>query len=157
MTVDRLIETTNTFVTWALHHYWHLPARSPSISSAPWSGAVFPPPISEHEPPERYSANCSRNAANGAPGSAAIAQPRLSRMLRLKSLRMSGFSALADARFAKAAMALTAGTEISAFMFMLVTQEWFSLAGPSKALRSEIALDQHRMTNLHRHSLQNSR
>ena len=30
--------------------------------------------------------------------------------------------ALADARFAKAAMALTAGTEILAFMFMLVIQ-----------------------------------
>src|SRR5712671_883484 len=157
MTVDRLIETTNTSVTWALHHYWHLPARSPSISSAPWSGAVFPPPISEHEPSERYSANCSRNAANGAPGSAAIAQPRLSRMLRLKSLRMSGFRTLTDARFAKAAIALTAGTEISAFIFMLVTQYGRWLASPSAALRSETAPDQRRMTNLHRHSLQNSR
>lgn len=43
-------------------------------------------------------------------------------MLRLKNLRMSDLSALADARFAKAAIALTAGTEILAFMFMLVTR-----------------------------------
>src|ERR1700682_875212 len=116
-----------------------------------WSGAVFPPPISEHEPWERYSANCSRNAANGAPGSAAIAQPRLSRMFRLKSLRMSGFRAFADARFAKAAIALTAGTEISAFIFMLVTRHELWLASPSTALWSETVPGLRRMTNLHRH------
>src|SRR6476646_6118475 len=97
--------------------------------------------MSEHDPPERYSANCSRNAANGAPGSAAIAQPRLSRILRLKSLRMSGFRAFADARFAKAAIALTAGTEILTFRFMPVTQYGPWLARPSTALRLETAPD----------------
>src|SRR5260370_3532812 len=108
----------------------------PELHSAAWSGAVFPPPIREHEPPERYSANCSRNAANGAPGSAAIAQPRLSRMLRLKSLRMSGFRALAEARFAKAAIALTAGTELLSFICMLGAQYILWLAAPTPPLRS---------------------
>ena len=37
-------------------------------------------------------------------------------MLRFKSLRMSGFRAFADARFAKAAIELTAGAEALAFM-----------------------------------------
>jgi hypothetical protein len=49
-----------------------------------------------------------RSARKGGPGNAAIAQPMLSRILRLKSCRISGASCSGRAAAAKAAMRSTA-------------------------------------------------
>jgi hypothetical protein len=67
------------------------------------------PPISVQRPGARYSSNWSRNAANGRPGKAKIAQARLSRMLRLNSWRISGVKRSGRAATAKAAMRSTVG------------------------------------------------
>jgi hypothetical protein len=64
--------------------------------------------INVHRPRARYSSNCSRGSWKGGPGSAAIAQPRLSRILRLKSRRISGVRCSGRAAAAKAAMHSTA-------------------------------------------------
>src|SRR5271163_3577526 len=65
---------------------------------------VLPPPIKVQRPGARYSSNCSRNARKGGPGSTAIAQPRLSRIFRLKSCRISDVRLSGRAAAAKAAM-----------------------------------------------------
>src|ERR1700758_3371811 len=53
-------------------------------------------------PADRYSSNCSRRALNGGPDRAEIAQPKLSKTLRLSvwrtsKSRCSGFELLANA------------------------------------------------------------
>jgi hypothetical protein len=53
---------------------------------------VSPPPISLQRPEAPYSPNRRLRARNGRPGSTAIAEPRLSRILRLKRCRTLGFS-----------------------------------------------------------------
>src|ERR1700722_4433779 len=83
-------------------------AARPVLYSAAWSTEVAPPPMSVLGPSARKSLNCSRSRAKGLPGSAPSAQPRLSRMLRLKSLRTSLGKCSGRAASANAAICSTA-------------------------------------------------
>jgi len=60
------------------------------------------------QPGARFNSNSSRSAWKGLPWSQAIAQPRLSRILRLKSCRTSNFKCSGRAEAAKAAICSTA-------------------------------------------------
>src|ERR1700689_4080412 len=75
---------------------------SEELKNAAWSGEVLPPPINVQRPGARYSSIWSRSNCSDGPATAAIAHAMLSRMLRLKSCRISVVRCSGRAAAAKA-------------------------------------------------------